>query len=51
MSIDYQLVAGARFLNVIDNLGFFLEFGIQERHSEVFSEGQFNGLFIGAGTA
>jgi hypothetical protein len=50
MSADYQLVGGARFLNVINNLGFFVEFGLKN-DIQLFSEGQFNGLFLGAGTA
>lgn len=50
MSLDYQVVGGARFLNVIDSLGFFVEFGLKN-DIQLFSEGQFNGLFLGAGTA
>lgn len=50
VSFDYQLVGGARFMNVIDNLGFFVEFGLKN-DIQLFSEGQFNGLFLGAGTA
>lgn len=49
MSIDYQAVVGLRYLNAIDNLGFFVEFGLKN-HLHVFSEGQFNGLFLGVGT-
>ena len=50
MSLDYQLVAGARFFNVIDNLGFFAEFGLKNA-IHLFSVGQYNGLFAGVGTA
>jgi hypothetical protein len=50
MSLDYEVVAGARFLNVIDNLGFFVEFGLKD-HIHLFSEGQYNGLFVSTGTA
>jgi hypothetical protein len=50
MSLDYQLVAGVRFLNVIDNLGFLGEFGIKN-DVQLFSAGQFNGLFAGVGVA
>ena len=50
MSLDYQLVTGARFLNVIDSLGFFVEFGLKNS-LHLFSVGQYNGLFAGVGTA
>lgn len=49
MSFDYQVVGGVRFLNVIDNLGFLAEFGIKN-DIQLFSIGQFNGLFAGVGT-
>jgi hypothetical protein len=49
MSVDYEVVAGARFLNVFDNLGFFAEFGLKN-DIHIFSEGQYNGLFVGGGT-
>jgi hypothetical protein len=48
MSLDYQIVAGVRFLNVIDNLGFLGEFGLKN-DIQLFSVGQFNGLFAGLG--
>jgi hypothetical protein len=48
-AIDYTILAGLRFLNVFDNLGFFAEGGLKN-HFLVFSEGQFNGYFITLGT-
>jgi hypothetical protein len=50
MSLDYQLVVGARFLNVVDRMGFFVEFGLKNDF-QLFSPGQFDGLFLGAGAA
>ena len=48
LSLDYQLVAGARFFEVFNNMGFFLEAGIKN-HVLILSDGQFNGTFIAAG--
>lgn len=49
MSLDYQIVGGVRFLNVFDRLGFLAEFGMKSDF-QLFSPGQFNGLFAGVGT-
>lgn len=49
LSLDYQLVAGARFFEIIDTIGFNVEFGLKnELH--LLKDGQMNGVFIGAGT-
>lgn len=48
LSVDYQLLAGARFFEVFHNTGFFLEAGIKN-HFLILSDGQFNGTFIAAG--
>jgi len=49
LALDYQVLAGARFFDVIDTLGFQLEFGLKnELH--LLKDGQFSGLFLGAGT-
>ena len=48
ISLDYQLVAGVRFFNVIESTGFFLESGLKN-HFHLLSDGQFNGVFIAAG--
>jgi hypothetical protein len=47
--LDYQLVAGARFLDVIENVGFMVESGMKN-HLSLLSSGQFNGVFINVGT-
>lgn len=47
--LDYSLVGGARFLNVIDKLGFMTEIGIKN-HLHLLSNGQFNGVFFNVGT-
>jgi hypothetical protein len=48
LSVDYQLVAGARFLNLIDNFGAFVEFGMKN-HLHLLSDGQLNGTALAAG--
>lgn len=48
ISLDYQLVAGARFFNVFENTGFFIETGIKN-HLHLLSSGQMNGTFLSAG--
>ncbi|MBT4760680.1 MAG: hypothetical protein HOO06_03185 [Bdellovibrionaceae bacterium] len=49
LSLDYQLVAGARFFNVLDSIGLFMETGLKN-HIHLLSDGQFNGVFVSAGT-
>ncbi|MDX9730401.1 MAG: hypothetical protein RBT63_01400 [Bdellovibrionales bacterium] len=48
MSIDYQLVAGARLFNLWGHTGFFVEGGMKN-HFHIFSDGQYNGTFIATG--
>lgn len=48
ISLDYQLILGARFFNVFENTGFFIESGLKN-HILVLSSGQLNGTFIAAG--
>lgn len=48
LSFDYQLLIGARLLNVFGRAGFFLETGIKD-HLHVLSDGQFNGQFLTLG--
>ncbi len=48
ISIDYQLVVGARLFEVIENTGFFVEFGLKN-HLLLLSDGQFNGVFLATG--
>ncbi len=47
--IDYSLIAGARFLDVIDNVGFLVETGLKN-HIHLIGSGQFNGVFLNVGT-
>jgi hypothetical protein len=49
LALDYQLVAGARFLDVFDNLGFMVETGIKN-HLLLLKDGQYNGVFVNVGT-
>jgi len=48
LSLDYQLVAGARMFDLIENTGFFIETGLKN-HINLLSDGQFNGVFISGG--
>ena len=48
LSLDYQLVAGARFFDVVENAGFFIETGLKN-HLQLWNSGQFNGTFLSAG--
>jgi hypothetical protein len=48
ISLDYQLVAGARFFNVYENTGFFIESGLKN-HLHLLTSGQLNGTFLAFG--
>jgi hypothetical protein len=48
LSLDYQLVGGARFTDLIENCGAFVEFGLKN-HLHLLSDGQFNGTAVSAG--
>jgi hypothetical protein len=48
LTLDYQLVAGARFFNIFENTGFFLEAGLKNSLF-LLSSGQLNGTFIATG--
>lgn len=48
VSFDYQLIAGARFFNIINQTGFFIETGMKN-HLLITSDGQFNGAFLTGG--
>lgn len=48
LSFDYQLFAGARFFNVFENTGFFIEAGLKN-HLHLLSTGQFNGTYLATG--
>lgn len=48
LALDYQLLAGARFFNLWDLTGLFIEGGIKN-HLHLLSDGQYNGTFITTG--
>lgn len=48
LSFDYQLVAGARFMDLFENFGFFVEAALKN-HLHLLSDGQFNGTALTAG--
>ncbi len=48
LSFDYQLIAGARFFNVYNTVGFFLEGGLKN-HLHLLSNGQLNATFAALG--
>jgi len=49
LSLDYQILAVARFFDVFGNTGFFIEAGLKN-HIFLLSDGQFNGTFVALGT-
>ncbi len=48
LSFDYQVVAGARFFDVIEGFGFMIESGMKN-HLLLLSDGQYNGVFLTIG--
>lgn len=48
LSFDYQLVAGARLLNIVGNGGAFIEFGLKN-HLHLLSDGQLNATALSGG--
>jgi hypothetical protein len=48
LSLNYELVGGVRFFNVIGNTGFFVETGLKNE-IHLLSDGQFNGFFLSLG--
>lgn len=48
LSLDYQLLLGARFFNLGGAGGFFVESGLKN-HLHLTSSGQFNGAFLALG--
>lgn len=49
LALDYQVIAGARVFDVIETVGFQVEFGLKNS-LHLLNDGQFSGLFLGAGT-
>lgn len=48
LTLDYSLIVGARFLDVIENTGFMIESGLKN-HLHLLSDGQFNGVYVNVG--
>ena len=48
LSLDYQLLMGARFLDIYNGAGFFIETGLKN-HLHILSDGQLNGTFLSGG--
>lgn len=48
LSVDYQLVAGTRFFDLLDKVGVFAEIAMKN-HLHVLSDGQFNGTALNTG--
>jgi hypothetical protein len=48
LALDYQIVAGARFFDVLDTLGFQFEVGLKNS-VHLLDDGQFTGFFMGVG--
>lgn len=48
ISLDYQLVGGARFADLFENFGFFVELALKN-HLHILTNGQFNGTALTAG--
>lgn len=48
VTLDYSLLVGARFHDVIESTGFMIESGLKN-HLHLFSDGQFNGVYVNVG--
>lgn len=48
LSLDYQLVIGARFFDIFENSGFVIETGLKN-HLHLLTTGQLNGTFLNLG--
>lgn len=49
IALDYSLLLGARFFDVIGRTGFLVETGLKN-HLLMSSDGQFNGVYVNIGT-
>ena len=47
-ALNYELIAGARLFNVLQDVGFFIETGLKN-NILLLSDGQFNGLWLNVG--
>lgn len=50
LTLDYQAVLGVRLINVWRGMGLFVETGVKN-HVHVLTKGQFDSLFLSAGTS
>lgn len=48
LSFDYQVIAGARFFDIIGSTGLVFEAGLKN-HVHLLSDGQYNGTFVAMG--
>jgi hypothetical protein len=48
IAFDYQILMGARFFDIVNQAGFFVETGMKN-HLLVLTSGQFNGVFLTSG--
>jgi len=48
LALDYQLLGGARFMDLFDNFGFFIELAMKN-HLHLLSDGQLNGTTLTVG--
>lgn len=48
LALDIQLIMGARFFDIFENTGFFIESGLKN-HLHLTTDGQFNGTFLTGG--
>lgn len=48
IAFDYQFLMGARFFDIVNQAGFFVETGMKN-HLLVLTSGQFNGVFLTSG--
>jgi hypothetical protein len=48
LSLNYEIVGGLRFYNVVGDTGFFVETGLKNE-VHLLSDGQFNGFFMSVG--
>jgi len=48
ISLDYQILAGARLMNLVENMGLMFEVGMKN-HFLILSDGQYNGAYFSIG--
>ncbi|MGE4133011.1 MAG: hypothetical protein AB7F86_15325 [Bdellovibrionales bacterium] len=48
LALDYSVLAGARFRDIIGKTGFMVESGLKN-HLHLLSDGQFNGVYVNVG--